>query len=169
MKFGLCPSEASATPTWSIGCADMKYRAYARCEVKCANSQRRFMMRSIALRTEGVLLVPLGTLSSKKARRSVLFSIAVCPSKMRLQAHAFYDYCETFVSHNSATVFRYNIAVECKNQRLAVAYHQCEALYIINTKCCISSSRRIMYACAWWYAPHFVRWWYNKPAAWIKK
>ena len=20
----------------------------------------------------------------------------------------------------------------------------------------------------WWYAPHFVRWWYTKPAAWIK-
>ena len=28
------------------------------------------------------------------------------------------------------------------NQRLAVAYHQCVALYITNTQCCISSSRR---------------------------
>ena len=31
------------------------------------------------------------------------------------------------------------------NQRLAVAYHQCEALYITNTQCCISSSRRSMH------------------------
>lgn len=31
------------------------------------------------------------------------------------------------------------------NQRLAVVYHQCKALYIINTECCISSSRRSMH------------------------
>ena len=33
-------------------------------------------------------------------------------------------------------------------------YHQCEALYIINTKCCISSSRREIHAKAWWDTAH---------------
>ena len=59
------------------------------------------------------------------------------------------------------------------NQRLAVAYLQCEALYITNTQCCISSSRRRMHL-RWWYTPcgddiHAKAWWYTKPAAWIKK
>ena len=49
-------------------------------------------------------------------------------------------------------------------------YHQCEALHIINTKCCISSSRRRMHAGAWWdTAPKGLMicttasWWYAKP------
>ena len=49
--------------------------------------------------------------------------------------------------------------------------------YIINTECCISSSRRkytlardeIQPQRGWWYAPHVVRRWYTKPAAWINK
>ena len=52
--------------------------------------------------------------------------------------------------------------------------------YIINTKCCISSSRRKIQlqrgwwdtraaSRPWWYAPHVVRRWYAKPAAWINK
>ena len=66
--------------------------------------------------------------------------------------------------------------------QLVAVYHQCEALYIIRPKVWISSSRRKMHANAWWdatkadfglplwwYAPHFVRRWYVKPAAWIKK
>ena len=52
----------------------------------------------------------------------------------------------------------YYIALSKINQGIAlyiinsagIAYHQCEALYIINTKCCISSSRRKMHADAWW-------------------
>ena len=45
----------------------MKYCAIAQCEVQCAtHASRRFTMRSITSRTEGVLIVPQGTLSSKK-------------------------------------------------------------------------------------------------------
>ena len=37
---------------WNSGNAAVKYRAYARCEVKCAtHAHRRFTMRSIASRT----------------------------------------------------------------------------------------------------------------------
>ena len=45
----------------------VKFRAVARSEVKRATHARRhFTKRSIASRTEGVLIVPQGTLSSKK-------------------------------------------------------------------------------------------------------
>ena len=61
-----------------------------------------------------------------------------------------------------------------------------EAVYIINSaRNCISSTRSVVYHQAagrytlardeiqpqkgWWYAPRFARWWYAKPAAWIKK
>ena len=51
-----------------------------------------------------------------------------------------------------------------------------QELHIINTQCCISSSRRGMHADAWWdTAPKGLMiyttasWWYAKPAAWIKK
>ena len=64
--------------------------------------------------------------------------------------------------------------------------YQGEALYIINTKCCISSawkgcisSSRRKYTLTrdeiqgrlcrpWWYT-RLTAWWYTKPAAWIKK
>ena len=58
-------------------------------------------------------------------------------------------------------------------------------LHIINAKHCISSTQSVVSHQAavlctpvrgdiqpqrgWWYAPHYVRWWYTKPAAWIKK
>ena len=80
----------------------------------------------------------------------------------------------------------------------SVVYHQCEALYIINAKRCISSMRSVVYhpskdeyisfldeyiiksqnarlrvmICspkARWYAPHYVRRWYAKSATWIQK
>ena len=45
--------------------------------------------------------------------------------------------------------------------------------YIINTKCCISSSRRQcslrLMICACGDDIHADAWWYTKPAAWIKK
>ena len=48
-------------------------------------------------------------------------------------------------------------------------YHQCRALYVIitefNTRWCVM----IYSPKGWWYPPHFVRWWYTKPAACIKK
>jgi len=57
-----------------LGFAQVKQRqrrsevlCFAQCEVKCATHARRhFTTRSIASHTEGVLIVPQGTLSSKK-------------------------------------------------------------------------------------------------------
>ena len=66
-------------------------------------------------------------------------------------------------------------------------YNHAEGVYIINAKHCISSTRSVVYHQAtgkytlardeiqgrlcrpWWYTPHFARWWYAKPVAWIKK
>ena len=64
--------------------------------------------------------------------------------------------------------------------RRSLVYHQFRRNCISSATCCgISSSRKEMHADAWWdtrsacrpwwYAPHFVRRWYAKPAAWIKK
>ena len=48
--------------------AIVKHRAHARREVKCATHARRhFTCRRHTSRTEGVLIVPLGTLSCKKS------------------------------------------------------------------------------------------------------
>ena len=64
--------------------------------------------------------------------------------------------------------------------------HHAKGVYIINSvRNCISSKRYALYIIkpqenarwrvmryspkGWWYAPHFVRRWYAKPAAWIKK
>ena len=59
VKFGVAK--------WSSGDAAVKYRACARSEVKCATHARRhFTCRRHTSRTEGALIVPQGTLSSKK-------------------------------------------------------------------------------------------------------
>ena len=43
----------------------------------------------------------------------------------------------------SLTACRKILFRQAESTAYAVAYHQCKALYIINTKCCISSSRRV--------------------------
>ena len=51
-----------------------------------------------------------------------------------------------------------------------IAYHQHEVLYIIKPQVrCTLARDEIQPQRGWWYTPHFVRQWYTKPAAWIKK
>ena len=53
---------------------------------------------------------------------------------------------------------------------VGIAYHQHAVLHLIKPQEKYTLTRdEIQPQRGWWYAPHFVRRWYTKPAAWIKK
>ena len=73
---------------------------------------------------------------------------------LRMNSNSYINHGESRVYHQ----FRRN----CISSKRSFVYHQAA------DKCTLKRDE-IQPQRGWWYAPRFARWWYAKPAAWIKK
>ena len=68
------------------------------------------------------------------------------------------------------TFINKSTACRCISSKRSFAYHpQLVAVYHQAAGRCTLTRDEIQPHRGWWYTPHFARWWYTKPAAWIKK